>query len=488
MKHVIILLAASLSSASLSALDFEFKNNLGNLSSDNVWLMWQQTGGTFSVSYTNQSNQVINLTRDHFSNQLTTPIQLSDVKSMNLSNVNSGILYFGLDETGGGNPFNLSAAPSPQTATYAYEEVEMTFQGNQGDQGDLTAVNYYSFPINVQTYGTKNGVPNTPFQSSGFGTNTRQASYAQLMQTFASPTPSGYNPVIQNSNSQTVRILGPAAYYFQNGSTTQFSTGPYHTFQGYLGQVYANQQAATNPTTTTLTYSGNGGYSADVTVTQHGEPGSETYGITIDNVVSNTNTTPTPVSGSIVVNPDEAGNTPLSTLIYTGTWNDNMGTVSQAIIDSGLLDTLVASLSASFITGAVNSKTDFPGSGATPPLNEFRFQESLEWFMQNAGNATTDPGLYFEQLQGTPSALTEAYYDPFLATISELAGYSIYGSPYADRYGEWGVDLNSTVFGPDLDPVDKWVITLGTVPEPSHYAMIAGAVALLGVVWLRRRR
>ncbi|WP_309399617.1 hypothetical protein [Cerasicoccus maritimus] len=499
MNRILSLLAASLSTVSLQALEFEFNNNLGSVSSSDVWLMWQQspsgsnTTNTFTVSYKDYSDNTHSITLDSFPstgtyaglNQLSTPLQLSSIKSMTLTSVNSGVLYFGLDETGSGNPFSSSAAPSPQADTYAFETVEITSRGQQGDQGDLTAINYYSFPLNVQTYGTKSGVPNTLFQTSGFGANTRQSTYTALQNTFVSPTPSGYNPVITNG-SNTVRILGPAGYYFQNGSTTKFTTGPYHTFQGYLAQVYADQQASENPTTTKLSYGGNGGYTADLTVTQHGEPGSETYGIKIDNVVSNTNTTPTPVSGSIVVDPDDDDNTPTSTLLYTGTWNDNMGTVDQTITDSGLLATLVASASASFITGAVNSDTAFPGSSATPPENEFRFQESDDWFTQNPGNAATDPGLYFDELQPTPDELTEAYYDPFLSVITDLADYSIYGSPYADRYGEWGVDLNATVYGLDLDPVDKWVITLGAVPEPSHYTMMAGIAVLIGVVWLRR--
>jgi hypothetical protein len=73
-----------------------------------------------------------------------------------------------------------------------------------------------------------------------------------------------------------------------------------------------------------------------------------------------------------------------------------------------------------------------------------------------------------------------------------MTDYSVYGSPYADRYANWTVAINSTIYGPNSEPVsnwtpvDKWVITIGAVPEPSTVVLL-GMAGIACVCWRFRK-
>lgn len=483
-------------------LVWEFVNNYSNTwSNDQTWLMWAQspnaaTNSTNIFSATYGDGSAITLDTFPTTNpspdtnyfQQSTPVQLSShsisTLGMNLTSVDSATLYIGFGNT---NPFNSLAAPAFQTAQFSFMQVEVTSKGNPADVADLTAINYFSFPLSLQSYKAGGVSSANLLQSSGFGSHTAEQVITALQSTYT-----GTGPEVKDAGGKVVRILGPSSSYTVGAlGAAPYTTGGYSTFQTYLGTLYTQQEAATDPSPLKLSYSGNGGYTADALIT---DDGSGNYGVTIENVVANTATTPVVVTGSIVLNPDTmtggVENSPTSVTIYGGVLYPGAGTVSGELATGQtyayLTDTLLASLSASIVTGVAGSTVTFPGDTSTPPLDEYRFQDSNTWFTQNSPNADTDPGLFFSDVQTSP------FYDDYFRVISEMSDYSLYGSPYADRFSNWGVAINATAYGlpsqpfGEWTPVDRMVITIGpnVVPEPSSLLLLLGAGAFFGV---RRR-
>ncbi len=492
--------AATVNAQRTEPLVWEFVNNYSDTwSDDQIWLMWaqspsvQNTTNIFTATYGNGTQ--IDLTDFPTNNpapdlnyfQQSTPVQLSSnsisTLGMNLTYVNSATLYIGFGDS---NPFSSTSAPAFQTAQFPFMQVEITSTGAQADVADLTAINYFSFPLSLESYKAGGVSPENRLQYSGFGTNTQEQIMTQLKTTYT-----GTSPEVLDGNGDIVRILGPSSSYTVGaGGDAPYTTGGYATFQAYLGELYAQQTApnAENPSSLKLSYTGNNGYTADATITMDGD---ENYGVTIENVFANTNDGPgDAVTGTIVINPDTDGNSPTSVTIYSGVLYGQAGTATGELASDGaygyLTDTLLASLSASIVSGAAGSTVPFPGNAETPPNDEYRFQDSNIWFTQNAPNADVDPGLYFKDLQ------SEAYYDDYFRVISELSDYSLYGSPYADRFSNWSVAVNATLYGqPDQPisewiPVDRMVITIGPVPEPTTAVLLIGAGTAL--MALRRRR
>jgi hypothetical protein len=444
-------------------------------SNDEIWLMWAQApdpntnpDNTFTATYGN--GNVITL--DHFDGKQSTPVRLSDFDNaslgMNITYMNSATLYVGFSKTGH-NPFDLNAAPSPNTATYKFMQLEVTATGEQADQADLTAINYFSFPMSLTTHAA-NG---STLQYSGFGTRTADEIITKLQQTYT-----GTGPEITDGSGNLVRILGPNSAYTLSPHS---NTGGYSTFQNYLAMLYDQQEGVITPSSTLqLAYGGNTGYTADVEITQTGDG----YGIIIKNVVTGIDIgSPTSVSGEITISPDTSTASPTSVTIYSGVLHAGDGSITGDLADpinGGLVSSLIASLSASLVTGAAGSSTLFPGSS-----DEYRALNSLAWFDQNSPLATTDPGLFFSELQ------LEKFYDQYFAVIAEESDFTVYGSPFADRFSEWTVALQTTAFGPGDVPFSQWTpvtsmtLYIGPIPEPSTLLLLAGAGAVMA---MRRRR
>jgi len=481
-------------------LVWSFVNNYSSTySNDQTWLMWaqspsaQNTTNVFTATYGNgdpinlSSFPTTNPNPQQNYNQLSTPVQLSSngiaSSGMNLTYVNSATLYIGFGNT---NPFSSTSAPAFQTADFPFMQVEITSTGAQADVADLTAINYFSFPLSLESYAAGGISPANRLQYSGFGTNTASQVFTALQSTY-----SGTAPEIRDVNNDIVRILGPSSTLTVGANgVAPYTTGGYATFQSYLGVLYTQQEAVSESSTLKLSYTGNGGYTADARIT---DDGNGNYGVVIENVVANTLTTPVNVTGSITLFPDTGSgpteNSPTSVTLYGGVLYPDAGSITGELAANqpynGLVDTLLASLSASIVTGAAGSTTAFPGNLATPPLNQYRFQDSNEWFTQNSPVAASDPGLFFNDLQSS------ANYDPYFRVISEMSGYSLYGSPYADRYSDWSVAVNATLYGLPSQPISQWtpvdqmVITIGPIPEPSSALLLMGA-GVLGLV--RRKR
>lgn len=408
--------------------------------------MWQ-CANTFKATY--GDGEAIAL--KEFDGKQSVPVQLCShdirTKGMNLESVNAATLYIAISKE---QPFSSDAAPSPNTETFPFMQVEITYSGQQADVADLTAINYFSFPMSLISFNGKDAL-----QMSGFGTHSGQHIIEALQNTYPKNATGAY-PVVKDNHGKVIRVLGPSSAYRISPEHKQH-TGGYSTFKDYLKALY-EQQNGTPPCKVRLSYTGNGGYTADATVTKH----HGNYGVTIENVFVNDKR----VDGSIVLNPDNDNDSPTSVTIYSGVLHKDAGQptgdFAKGKPHNDLVSTLLASLSASLVTGAAGSKTVFPGSKRAHPENEYRFQPSNTWFTQNSPTAKTDPGKFFKELQSDHS-----FYDRYFEVISKYSDYSLYGSPYADRFSNWSVAVNATRHGlpsqpyKDWTPVDSMLINIG---------------------------
>lgn len=484
-------------------LNLDIVNNSGYTNAD-IWLMWQQaasgvnTGNTFSMTDGNSNSVDLTSFQVAGYNTLTTPVQLSANNNyqngFHINYVNSATLYVGISTNG--NPFSSTSAPSPAIDTFMYMPFEATITGAQGDQSDLTAINYSSFPMSLASYSASNNF----LQGASWASGTTASG---IINTLTNTLGIGSANAVTNSSGNVVRVLGPSNQYNGVSNTTTYST-----FQPLLAKLYAQQNDPTAPnfgTAIKLSYSGNGGYTANAIVTTNGAQAGY-YGILITNIVANKGTSEadltnptlgTPLTGGAVLFPDSSTNQPLAVTIYSGVMHNstNVGAAPSGYWTgdltnaySSLQSTLLASLSASIVTGFAGSTTLFPGT-----TNQYRALDANQWFNQNSPLAATNPGLFFDQLQ--PS--TGGYYDPYFAQIEQLTSNQIYGSPYADRMSQWTVALNSTKAGPNSLPYSDWtnvasmVLTIGPVaaPEPSTYGLLGlGALSLLMLFYRIKRQ
>jgi len=466
--------------------------------------MWQQAASgvnpnnTFNVTDGNGANITLNSFPVVFNGtkyyNLSTPVQLSAYSSNNttfhVNYVNGSDLFIGIS-TNGLNPFNSSAAPNPNGDPFKYMYMEATITGAQSDATDLTAINYASFPLNLATYQAGAITAANQLQQSSWPSGSSSTSIINALSNAV-----GAANIVTDGAGNAVRVLGPSQQYNADNNTTTYAT-----FQPLLGKLF-NQQNDTNApnygAAIKLTYTGNGGYCADALVTSNA---SGYYGLIITNVVANkgqnqealTNpNTGTALTGALILNPDSATNQPLAVTIYSGVIHGNAGIWTGDLatnhLGKSLQSTLLASLSTAIVTGFAGSTTLFPGT-----TNEYRSLDANQWFTQNSPTATTNPGLFFNQLQPTNGG----YYDPYFAAVSDLSGNSMYGSPYADRMANWTVALNSTAYGANDTPYSNWtpvstmVLTIGStnsVPEPPLYPLFGlGIITIMLTKVLHRR-
>lgn len=129
--------------------------------------------------------------------------------------------------------------------------------------------------------------------------------------------------------------------------------------------------------------------------------------------------------------------------------------------------------------GYIDSDTINPND----PMSNVMYKDSASayWGTTNllTGAIATNAPLYFADLQSDP------FYNQWASVISEESNNSVYGFAYDDVFNNVqialgaGVDRLDIVLLPDIYTV---------VPEPQTYALISGALLLIGTFYIRRRK
>jgi hypothetical protein len=131
-----------------------------------VWIQVQDPTGTFKATYAN-GTQPIDFSSTTGNVLMSKPVKLSDIGSggLNITYSLSAVFYVFYDDPTGNS---RTAAPAYPLSTQRFMPFELTMTGGTGDQGNLTAINYFTAPLSIRSYDASNNL----LQQTGFGSAT----------------------------------------------------------------------------------------------------------------------------------------------------------------------------------------------------------------------------------------------------------------------------------------------------------------------------
>lgn len=418
-----------------------------------------------------------------FQNYLSDGIPLSTVanSTFTVTTASSVAVYIGY-----GNTFDtLSSAPGflpgAVSANKTFQNFEITRVGGNGDQGNLTNINYFTAPLSITSY---NGT--TQLQSVGF---TKSA--AQIAAALQAVSPGSAVSV----GGQVVRYVGPSTY-------TPAETPPFQSFLPYLNAVgnvttpVANTIQNANGFNTDGSNGQNGsnylfGFSYQTSYTTNATgvtalvlSGNITTTVK-DNATGNTTAGPTFTNASVTINATNQAN--FDGLVYgqsagqypsTVTWGPGwsqfenfVNTASNNLTASGAYAT-TQNLAIGEITSAI--LMGFLGNTKIVNGMALNTMTSEEWWKLNPLQA-------FSEVQQNPDFYNQWANEIYLASTN--GSYSI---PYSDRLGT-GPLVNSVFYNNNY--VTSWEVGVyDPVPEPSATVLLVGGLGFLGWICRRARR
>lgn len=421
-------------------------------------------GATLSptfASYTSSSNQTVY-------NALSNAIALNDVTdaTFRITKASSVAVYLAF-----GSQFSSLQTPpgffsDSVGGNVAFQNFEITRLGGNGDQGNLTNINYFTAPLSITSYAGA-----TQQQSVGFTATTGQI-YSAL-QSLSS------NNTVQDGSGNVLRFVGPSTYLPAQPS-------PYPSFLPYAQAVQAsnvtnnisnlNGFLNSNNDNILLTFNLTTGFDSGGNLTLTGS-------VAVQNTTSSNGTTTFNNTNLTIFTGNE---TDFNGLVYgqnagqypdAVAWDSAWDTLETALVNDYLLTsanfdtfqaTVIGEITSAFLMGFLGNTTDVNGT----PLNAM---PSMDWWQ-------LDPMQAFAAIQ--PS---NPFYNVWANEIYEASGNGAYSIPYSDRLGS-GPLVNSVYFNGEY--ITKWVVGISdpvsVIPEPSTAAL--AFLGLSALALLRRRK
>jgi len=313
-----------------------------------------------------------------------------------------------------------------------YDKMELTFNGDPADVADLTSIDYWSIPMQLETFFNEASIQTDHGLKTG---TTAKMVYNQLNSLTSTPqsglanalpalVPGQFTQLPTQPGSGFARIIGPSSYPPIGGVPVT----PYNLFEEYLTFLSPNlsikndgsetEQVKTIVATISGSFSGVG-----PNVPTSGPQSAQTYNLTAT-IDSSSNITLTGIVGSAsgtttmvykkegLINPSGiyGANSPFS---LNGAASQNPANDVYGWISGDLL--------AGLNIGAIGSETVINGK----VVGEMT---SSEWF-------TIPNTSLFSNLQGNP-----ANYNQYAATLQKLS--DAYNFAYSDRFSPVLVSLN----------------------------------------------
>ena len=432
------------------------------------------------------------------------------------------------------NNYTVSAAspsnPSDPNYQVAYQPFEISYgtgpNGTPGasDQGDLTAINYFTAALQIQSFANTNAT-GTALQQVGFTQNGPQigASLTSITAGNTAPglpgTPGG-PAVITNGSGQTIRVLGPST--FGVSPTADGGYGTYANFDSYLAGAGSNNANFTNLS----------GYN---TMANPLGPNytNKIVSFAFNNSVTNTGSgyalNPT---GTFTVVTQAYANGSASGLASTNTYSNIVFNVNPTG-QGGQGASVITNITSQFIyTGSYTAFNGGPFTNANGTPANYSWFEGGDWVTFSnsltgfvAGDGSASIGVLTAQVAGEIStgfaagfvgsaaygnlpsdqwwtnSPTNAFsgatansnnYNQYAAIIAEVSSNTVYGMVYSDRFTESSPLINAVSLG--TTNIGSWLIAINdpitaVVPEPSTYALLTLAgLGLAGCVLRRRMR
>ncbi len=453
---VLSVLLAAAAARGQQPLSIQFDNESG-LDPADVYVGFQTTVPGFNATNaaTNQPLSVI------YSGTTTGNwYPLSSLPSgINVTSITAGLIYVAYGSPWNPEPLNPGYQPSlvdQSNPNYysRFDTVELTYNGNQADVADLTAINAFSIPMTLNSYSGGAG-------GTLRGTVAGPSSTAAVVQAVSPLTSPPGGSIVTDANGNFVRVIAPNSY---GPSAAQ----PYDDFGGYLNYLSGTWAPAHGGSIGTI-----GGHFAGVGAGGSPAIDGQQYQFTAsldangDLILQGTGS----VAGGheleilhadLVASTGIYGANPAYILDpgtpgeqhFGGTTNDLYGWVIGDALAGMNLGTLGS-------TALINYLGNPTAVGDVP---------SQDWF---SSDFNTQTGGYFEHLQpGDP------FYNEYAAAMSGLS--AIYNFPYSDRFGAVTVPLNP--LAPQNVDTLQIVLLPAAVPEPSTWVLAALGVAALGLV------
>ena len=434
---------------------------------NNFQATYTNATGTHSINFTDGGNQVL----------MSLPVKLSDIGAggLNITFSESAVFYVFYDDPTG----NSRTGPQNQmVSTQRFMPFELTMMGGAGDQGNLTAINYFTAPLSIQSY-QNNPIPiqNPPepvLQQTGFGSFTA----TQIGGRLAAATGGNPNAVVKDAKGKIVRYLGPSnafsganpwpsfipytqSIFVANQNTLIQRTNGFNFPPPYQTPVYqfgANMTATANADGS-LTITGSITASTNSSVISPNPPlpaGGAWTGATISFSVSDTNAFNNAIYGQ-VINSAVSFSGPAWNNFLTFTQNTLQDpskphnadpkdpNYNPSLNDLGAYQTTLNMFIGEVTTGLLGGffNSDYEPGGVPPAIKNM---PSNNWWSLN-------PIVAFSEIQPQ-----NPYYNIYANVVFDTSNNTVYGVPYSDRFGS-GPLVNTVNF--NSTPVNYWVLGVG---------------------------
>lgn len=476
---MVILLASVFCGTPLKAqLNLQFDNAASGYDPTNIYITFQNGIGTpFDVTYGGGTSVTFGSTNDIMSESLTlAQIGTNGFTVSSVSSVGVFISYGSAISNKTNAPGFFAGTPS---SDLRWQNFEITRTGGSGDQGNLTAINYFTSPLGITSY---NGT--TVLQSRSFNPGqTATVIGSQLAVAAGNNT----NAIVKDTNGNILRYIGPSTFT---------SNAPYSTFTNYLQAISTAGQAtaivnsnafngmngtgsggvagstnfnyklnlsATVATNNTISMTGN----ITTQVTPFG--GNSTSGTTYTNASVTISGTDENILNSIIYGQTVGSFT--NSVSWGSGWTDMYNDMTTVF---GLTDGLanfqttqrlaIGEITSGILMGFLNSTNTVAQYGST----QLKDLESYQWWQ-------LDPMVAFSSVQSVTN-----FYNQWANIIYGATSNQAYSIPYSDRMGT-GPLINSVQFGGTN--VDKWIVDIGTpvgAPIPEAKSAIYVTLAILG--------
>lgn len=419
-----VLLSLCVAFPATAQLTFNVVNTNPNYSNTNVFF-WFEGGVTGTINGHSIASQ--------------TSYSLADIGSGMLLSQVSGRLLVSLGEAVTNAVFSNYDIPS---TLVRWDKLEITFSSTDPNScANLTAADFASIPLQIST-------PSKTLNWHGYD------SMSNVFSNLGAFSSNSGLAIYTNQQGRTLRVVSPS-------TVPQSGPNPYPSWQGYIDYVRTNNintkvvniysiQTSNDleHTTQRFQFSAQIAANGDLVLTGWGEKVGSNHTIRV-----------------LAANLDRGLYTADPPYILDGT--NRTGQVN------GVYDKVLHDVFAGFNCGLIGTAAIDPRTG-----QPFTNETTEFWFNEN-GIATNSLAAtnVFGALWG-PGTNFYNVYAAFLSTNSDA-----YGFPYTDAYAKPLLDLGTSnsltlTILPDLE----------AVPEPSTVSYVGGALVLLALPWLARRK
>lgn len=414
--------------------------------SGETWLQVQDpnvgTASAFSATYAGG-------TIDFSGNLMSEPVKLSDIgaNGLNIDRSVGAVLYVFYDDP---SDRSRTSAPAHMTSKLRFQPLELTMNGGSGDQGNLTAINYFTAPMKIESYkGTRSG-SSSLLQEAGFETLVGKTIGISLEEVATNKDKAS----VKDDSGTVIRWLGPSNY---SGSTSP----PWPSFVPYMKSARKIITKIQNEN----------GFSNGAAVYQFGCDMSLEIG-TAGNFL---------LTGLLTVSANQDAAKSLPSLPQGNVWSD--ARIRFEIVDRAAFNNAIYGQ-------VINSAVNFQGTGwdkfkafAVEALGEQAGISAYETTCNMIiGEVTTgilggfvnsDVMVNGKAVKDMPShqwwklnpmqAFADLqpdhdYYNLYANVIYEASNNTVYGIPYSDRLGQ-GPLVNTVQY--KGTGVDYWVVKVG---------------------------